>query len=176
VVDVKPFVWRATKTHSQPSCSTSKNSIIPLHIPTYCLVERGRLFVRFPLLSLQSLWNLHVHQTINVFRFLQNDHERVFPILTALGTASQYDAYTPTESSAPRSPKGRFGRESSCCVSFCRRLGTRAWVSGPETTGKKASRSGILCTSNLSNLDLHSLSLSLPIGGYVHAGPSVFYL
>ena len=42
--------------------------------------------------------------------------------------------------------------------------------------GPKTSRCGIPCTSNPSNLDLRSPSLSLAIVGHVHNDPSIFLL
>ena len=82
----------------------------------------------------------------------------------------------PSESlHSPSSPKRRFGRECSCCLSFL----WEAWNASlglRRDNGKKTSGSGIPCTSHPSKLDVRSTSLSLPIGGHALDDSSIFHL
>ena len=126
MVEVKPFAWHAAKFHSQRSCvNVEKLDYLPISY-------RERLFVRLLLLSLRSPWNLPVHQTTKVFRFLpQNDrklsHPRAFTSQVHRNGGLEEKAYA-----AYRSLGG-----FECELGFQERR-----------QGKKTSRSGIPCTSS----------------------------
>ena len=113
--------------HSQPSCVNVEKLDYPISF-TYLLPRKTICKIPFTILS--TPWNFYVQQPTTVFRFLLNDHE------------------LPSQNlHSPSSPKRRFGRESSCCVSFF----WKAWNASlglRRDNRKKKSRSGLPCTSS----------------------------